>query len=287
MNKTYDKITQVFIDALSEGKIPWHRSWKSCDAMPKNLYSKKEYRGINVLVLGMTGEEWFVTYRQAQMLGGTVVKGAKGLPVVYWNWTEKKNKETGKVEKKIPFLRYSTVFPVSMTDGLRDRIPETEKAERTHTPVEDAEMVLKRNVHERAVGNPSYCPGDDTIRMPDAGSFDSAEHYYTVYFHELTHWTGSQKRLKRDLSTLFGSHKYSKEELVAEIGANFLASECGIDLNVTMENSKAYIQSWIRELKNDPRLIIEASTQARKATDYLMERENAYAHRKDKTEKAA
>jgi len=265
MNKSYEKITQVFIDALKNERIPWHKTWTS--HRPKNLYSKKEYNGINVLILGLSGEQWFISYRQAQMLGGTINKGAKGLPVVYWNFIEKTNSE-GKVEKKIPFLKYSTVFPLSMTSGLESKIPET--VNRELKPIESAEAIVKRNNPTMGIGNPSYCPSSDTINMPLIKSFVSAESYYQAFFHELTHWTGSKSRLDRSLSTGFGSEKYSKEELVAEIGSNFLSSECGIECNDVLENSKAYIQSWISKLENEPKLIIEAASLARKASEFLI-----------------
>ena len=110
--------------------------------------------------------------------------------------------------------------------------------------------------------------------MPAPNSFKSDEFYYSVLFHELTHSTGHKSRLDREGITdlaAFGSHTYSREELIAEMGAAFLCGHCGIE-NQTIDNSAAYIASWRQKLGSDPKLIVQAAAQAQKAADFMLDR---------------
>ena len=68
----------------------------------------------------------------------------------------------------------------------------------------------------------------------------------------------------------FVSELYSKEELIAELGAAFLSNEAGILDRVRFENSAAYLASWIAKLENDPRMIVSAASQAQRSTDFIM-----------------
>lgn len=110
--------------------------------------------------------------------------------------------------------------------------------------------------------------------MPDPQHFCSREAYYSTLFHELTHSTGHEDRLKR--STLmdlckFGDTNYSKEELVAEMGATFLCAICGIE-NSTIDNSAAYLRGWLAALRHDKKLLITAAAQAQRAADFISNR---------------
>ena len=111
------------------------------------------------------------------------------------------------------------------------------------------------------------------IRIPAPSTFHSREDYYHSLYHEMIHASGHSSRLDREGVTQqarFGSERYSKEELVAELGAAFLSNEAGILDSVRFENSAAYLGSWINKLENDPRMIVSAASQAQKASDFVL-----------------
>jgi antirestriction protein ArdC len=107
--------------------------------------------------------------------------------------------------------------------------------------------------------------------MPARGLFHSSEEFYSTLFHELTHSTGHASRVGREgieqLNT-FGSESYSREELVAEMGAAMLCGVTGIAPS-TIENSAAYLKTWITRLKADSKLVVQAASAAQKACDYI------------------
>ena len=233
--------------------------------------------------------------RQSRQLGGYVKKGAKSTPIAFWKFFEKVLKkedaddlqnwspyEIQRGEKVIsgkPLLKYYRVFNIDQTEGIpAAKIPAP--PENKNNPIQSAESLLKKYKTMPPInkGEPAYNPKDDIIKMPDIGDFDSSEEYYSVLFHESIHSTGHKSRLNRDGITkliIFGSHQYSKEELVAEIGACFLNLEAGIK-EKKLDISAAYIKSWLEELKNDPKFIVFAASQAQKAVDYILglEQEN-------------
>ena len=285
--KAYEVITNKILEALDKGKIPWHKSWTS--GFPMNLVTKKGYRGINAFVLNMMGFEspYFLTYKEALKFGGNVKKGEKGCPIVFWKWLEKKEKKSAEDEevteltendvikgRKIPFLRYYTVFNVSQCENLpADKIPAIES--RVIDPIEQCEAVVAGMPERPEIsfnnGRAFYDSSTDAVGMPVLGSFINAEEYYSTLFHELTHSTGHPRRLNRKETIEheeFGSQSYVKEELIAEMGAAFLCGQCQIE-NKTIANQTAYIQGWLKSLKNDKTMVIMAAAQAQKASDYI------------------
>ena len=103
--------------------------------------------------------------------------------------------------------------------------------------------------------------------MPAFESFDSRPAFYATAFHELTHWTGAKHRLERFPKMIrFGDHAYAIEELVAELGAAFLCAEFGFDV---VSRSAAYLDNWLKAIKENPRAIFTAASQASKAAEYL------------------
>jgi antirestriction protein ArdC len=261
-------ITDRFLSALGEGNVPWQKSWSS-NGIPRNLATKKPYRGVNFLMLLYYGGGWFATYKQARQLGGQVKKGSHGYPVIFYKLLDKKpteiDKRTGK-PKQIPLLRYSTVFPVGMIDGLEA----PDKVDRDNDRVEDGEALFTRNDPKIEEGRPAYHPLGDYITMPDIRTFNSSEDYYAVGYHELVHWSGGKPRLDRICHDTWGDNKYSQEELIAEVGSAFLRAYTGITSEAVEENSTGYVQHWAKVLQNDPKMIIRASSLASKAVDYLM-----------------
>ncbi len=274
MASVYEIVTEQMVNALESGVCPWRKPWAGGHGAPMNI-SGREYRGVNVFLLGLSGYEspYWMTYRQAQEKGGHVKKGERGQLVVFWKWL--KNDETG---EDFPMLRYYTVFNVAQCEGIAS--PETQV--RTFTPIEAAERIVS-GLPATAAGvahglsGACYVPALDEVRMPSREAFTGSEEYYGTLFHELTHSTGHESRLARKGivdRARFASHEYSEEELVAEMGSSFLCHEAGI-LPATMENSAAYLRSWVKVLKGDSRLVVRAAGAAQKAADWLLGRQPA------------
>lgn len=273
-------ITEQIIDRLEAGTIPWRKPWTPLagPGAPRNLVSGKPYRGINVLLLASQpfSSPYWLTFKQTQDKGGNIRKGEKGTAVVFWNWVEVEDTETGE-EKSIPFMRYYTVFNLEQTEGIEDP-PSPAAIEKPFSPIQAAENIIAampQCPEIRHIGNQAYYkPSLDFVNMPQQATFHQEEGYYCTLFHELSHSTGHFSRLARKGVTepiAFASHEYSKEELIAELTAAFLCAETGIE-QITIDNSAAYIQSWLKELKNDKTLVILAAGQAQKATDFIMDR---------------
>lgn len=275
-------ITEKIIERLEQGDIPWKRPWAPLAGprAPRNLISDKPYRGINIFILASEqySNPYWLTYRQAMEKGGNIRKGEKGTTVVYWNWIPVDDKETGE-EKEIPLLRHYRVFNLEQTEGI-EAPPSPAMIEKPFNPIEEAEDIIacmpKRPYVDRGGDKAYYNPLKDYVKLPPKKAFHREEAYYCTLFHEIGHATGHVSRLGRkgvmDAAS-FGSHEYSKEELVAEMTAAFLCSETGIE-QATIDNSAAYIQSWLKELKNDKSMVIMAAGQAQKATDFILNRGN-------------
>jgi antirestriction protein ArdC len=275
MSNTYEIVTEAIIKQLESGVAPWRKPWRT--EMPANLASKKEYRGINVFLLASQGygSRYWLTYRQAQTLGGSVRKGEHGSKVVFWKIDEyrKENKETGETEnRKSILLRYYTVFNLEQCEGIKSPEPT-----RVIAPLEQCETIVNSMPNPPGFEQDSrafYRPSTDTVGVPARSAFDSAEEFYSTLFHELTHSTGHPSRVGREgimEHNPFGSDDYSKEELVAEMGAAMLCGVAGIQSR-TLDNSASYLQSWINRLRSDSRLIVSAASQAQKAADYILVR---------------
>ena len=262
----YEIVTERILELLAAGVVPWRRPWVVSGAV--NWISQLPYRGINTLLLP-PGE--YATYKQITEAGGSV-KGAKSQIVVFWRWLEKEDADTGEAEK-IPMLRYYRVFDIKDCKGIKSKRKEVSF---DHDPIAEAEAIVDGYADAPPIGFASgrayYMPSPDRVSVPPIQDYPKAEEYYSTLFHELIHSSGHQSRLNRpgiEEYAAFGDENYSKEELIAEIGAAMLCATCGID-NSTIENSAAYIQSWHRKLKNDPTLIVKAAGQAQKATDYIL-----------------
>lgn len=265
----YEIITDRILDALRGGVVPWRRPWSS--SLPKNLVSGREYRGVNVLLLQSTPflSPYWLTFRQAKTLGGSVKRGVRGCPIVYWNVRE--NEEDGRKRERA-FLRHFTVFNLEQCEGIEAPAPIERPA---FNPIERCEEVLSAYQDPPLIHHGGsqafYLPSQDRIQLPARGAFDRTEEYYSTMFHELVHSSGAAHRLARKGvvdGARFASHAYSKEELVAEIGAAFLCAHTGIAPQ-TFDNSHAYISFWMSALIGDSRMVIEASSHAAKAVDLI------------------
>ncbi|MCC9645192.1 ssDNA-binding domain-containing protein [Rhodopirellula sp. JC740] len=281
----YQEVTDKIIGHLERGTAPWRNPIRrgTGDGWPKNLDSGKRYRGINVFLLGLTSWErgyssdFWLTFKQAAAAGGQVRKGEKGSLVTFWKMYATKDRETG-LDVDIPMLKHYTAFNLDQIEGIEPPdAPATLSDRNPFEPIKAAERIVEGYVSKPTIehdggGRAFYRPSTDTIHMPEQGRFENPECYYSTLFHEITHSTGHSKRLDRGLDTKlspFGSNDYSKEELVAEMGAAFLSASAGIS-PPTIEQSASYLQSWINVLRGDKRLVVSAAASAQKATDLVL-----------------
>lgn len=206
-------------------------------------------------------------------MGGSVRKGEKACPVVFWKRLEVKNEITGETEK-IPLLRFFYCFNISQCDGLKN-IPASVVQTPLSPPTKPEEIIAfmpKRPEIKYGMRKAFYSPREDIVAMPNRECFENDATFYGTIFHELVHSSGAKSRLNRSTLTEsegFGSNPYCKEELIAEMGAAFLCGHAGI-AEGTLENSAAYIQNWLEALQNDKKLIVQAAAQAQKATDFIL-----------------
>lgn len=259
--------------------MPWHKPWTSAgDAgLPRNLQSRRKYRGINVWLLlarGYASPLW-LTYNQARALGGHVRAGEKGVHVVFWKVGAREVQDGEETSVERTFLARSyVVFNIAQTEGLPVSGPPAPTAPRDPLPA--CEQVLAGWPAAPAIlhgfNHASYDKREDVVRMPQRADFESQAAYFGTAFQELTHSTGHPSRLNRDSlmdSERFGDENYSKEELIAELGAAYLSGMAGIE-NCTINQSASYINGWITALKGDSRLLISAASQAQRAADLIL-----------------
>lgn len=284
----YQMITDLIIEKLESGIIPWRKPWN--DYGPAvNYLSKKPYHGINQLILnGLHVKPFYLTFHQATSLGGRVKKGAKSIPVVYWNFVYRHKETKRKIASqdiaaypsdmivKAAFLKYYRVFNIDDVLNVDFDLPELNHNSNNYSiePCDQLLLDMKDQPEIRHKENQAYYdPTHDYINMPPMELFKTSELYYSILHHELIHSTGHPKRLNRfennEISN-FNSSSYSKEELVAEIGAAFLNNHTGILNEETLTDSSTYIQGWLNKLRNDKKFIIEAAGKAQKAVDYII-----------------
>lgn len=271
----YTIVTNRIIEKLENGVVPWQQPWSQA-GLPKNLISKHQYRGINVWLLASLNysQNHFLTFNQIKELGGSIKKGEKSCPVIFWKWLERENRQTGETER-IPFLRYYNVFNITQCEGIpKEKLPPV--IERNNEPIKSCEEIIaqmpKRPEIQHKEHRAYYHPVNDYVNMPKAETFIDSESYYGTLFHELVHSTGHNERLNRkELTGMKGmrSEDYAIEELTAEMGANYLKSYAGIPVE-QIENSAAYIQHWLERLKQDKKFIVYASARAQQAVDYIL-----------------
>lgn len=282
----YEMITNQIVQRIEEsGKLPWSQPWDITENTPINLITKRAYSGINFwLFLSLRHERpYYLSYKQIREIGGTLKENAKSFHVIFWKiFTFADQDENGNATggiKKVPYLRYFNVYHVDDCENIPEKYFPAQYTEREFTPIQSCKKVVenwgKRPIVKHGSPNACYVPSFDEVRMPYPQYFHSGEHYYSTLFHELTHSTGHAKRLDRFSkmsSHKFGSKDYSFEELVAEMGASFLCGYTGIE-NKTIDNSAAYIQNWLRSLKNDKKLLFNAASKAQKAVDLILSNE--------------
>ena len=273
----YDVITETIIKKLESGTIPWQRVYQGIQWPPMNFKSKKMYKGINLLLLGMTGHRspYWLTYKQSKDLGGQVKKGSKGHKILFAKMTTYTDADGNEQDKAI--YKYSNVFNVDDIDDIEcPYMDQYDIEQREVTYIENCETAIKQMVDSKRIAPityhdlqiSAYNPGIDVIKSCMPENFISDEEYYSTLFHEIIHSTGHVSRLNRVMTGGKKSKEYAKEELSAEIGSCFLCGITGIT-TATIDNSAAYIQSWLKNLRDDPKLVVQAASKAQKAMDWL------------------
>lgn len=270
------RVAQQLIVQLEAGTAPWQRPWDP-DAItfgrPMNPVSGKPYHGINAVYLMAQGHDdprW-CTYKQAAAEGWQIRRGEKGTTVEYWQWEKEEKQADGSkrnVKMERPKVFWATVFHASQIDG----IPPYVVPERTWDPQERAEALLQASgawIDHRAGNEAFYSPASDRIILPLKEQFAAGDRYYATALHELGHWTGHPARLSRDLlNGTFASPEYALEELRAEISSLMVGTELGVGHDPGQH--AAYVKSWVKALKDDPREIFRAAADAEKIFNFVL-----------------
>lgn len=284
----YEAVTNRIIERLEQGELTWRKTWSSY-GLARNYVSGKAYRGINMLLMNFFSPHsipYYLTFKQAQDLGGNIKKGAKAQQVFYFNVLFKDaNDKTvtkevaailGDEVKVMKFLKYYNVFNVEDIEGVEFKIDDLQLL--PNEKIARCEQVWNAypsppQYVEKDRSGAYYHPNEDFINMPPIEQFVSAEAYYATLFHESIHSTGHPHRLNREgvaQFDRFASERYSLEELIAELGSSFLCGLTGIDREPVVENTAAYIQGWLKKLKDDKQFIFKAAAEAQKAVDYIV-----------------
>jgi antirestriction protein ArdC len=298
----YDEVTARIIDELEAGRFPWTQPWDAAafaPGLPRNADTRRSYSGINILILwgeamrrGFASQGW-LTFRQAQEAGGQVGKGEKGTTIFYAaRFTPQGHKGRGGEgggaveigggtgasggggtsdgDRSIPFLKRFTVFNVAQVDGLPDRCTALDTPLPPRETIPHAERLIAATGGDIRIGGNEayYSPSGDYVALPPQQAFLEQIDYYRTALHELGHWTGHASRLDRDQSGSFGSAKYGREELCAELASAFLCASLGIRPTVRHAD---YLGAWLAIMRADTRAIFKAASLASKAADYLLD----------------
>jgi len=291
----YQVITDKVIELLEAGTVPWQRPWNQY-GLARNYSTGHVYTGINAFLLNFFPSfdvPFYLTYKQAQALGGQVRKGAKAETVYFFKTLYKdadgKNLKPAQIAKlgdgdkfvkAIPMPRTFHLFNIADVDGIDFEIPEL--SDNPNAPIEECDNFVAGlqsvpEIHHKDLNHAYYAPVADQINMPPLPRFSGSPAYYKTLFHEITHSTGHESRLSRPGITLPmeqrvpGSEPHAHEELIAELGAVYLCQHAGITRPPLQENAAAYIDDYLGLLKNDKRFLFQASSQAQKAVNFLLE----------------
>lgn len=287
----YQEVTDRIVAELQKGLVPWVKPWSTAFAIPCNFITGRPYSGVNTLLLWMAMEihgyqtsRW-LTFNQARDAGLPIRKGEKGVRIVFVKSIKRDGgqDETEQDDRKvIHIMRSFVVFNIEQCDGdISTLAPETSESISTDDDSHARAWRIFMNSGARKISGPSACymPKEDGIMLPPLSAFrDKAredglseatgyDNYFCTMLHELTHWTGHESRLGRDMSGRFGDAGYAAEELVAELGSAFLCAHAGIAGQL---QHASYIGSWLKLLESDPRAIFTAASKAQQACDYLL-----------------
>jgi len=257
---------------LAAGQIPWRQPWHGGD-VPRNVLTGRQYTGLNALLLHCAGfaSPYWLTYRQATDLGGTVRPGSKGQPVAYWTWHDDPRRD--REPHRYAALHYRTVFNALQVDGLTTLpTPEPSAAEvmaSCQQVIDD--MPRKPRLHHNA-SRAVYDSGADVVRLPRPTAFATPAEYYATLYHEFAHATGHASRLGRpglESAHYYGDAIYTAEELIAEMAEALICGHCGLTVEASL-SQRDDAAGWSGLLAADPRLIVTAATHATKAVEFIL-----------------
>ena len=301
LDSYHAQFAQKMITALEAERAPWQKPWKPGERVsPQNFSTDREYRGGNAIFLSLTGTEQGYSdprwggYRQIAEAGGHVRKGEKGTPIMYVEYTsttldkdahgnprlnEDGQKQYSETKRDRPMVRLHTVFNVEQTEGLKLKpignrdAPVWEANKRVEGLIQHGEGEGGPKVVHEQGDRAYYNKGLDRVVLPDPSQFPEQTGYSHTALHEIAHATGHEKRLNRPTLTNhggFGSEAYAREELRAEMGAMMVGEQLGVGHEP--RHGTAYVASWIKAVKDDPREIRLAAVDAQKAADWMVER---------------
>ena len=282
------------MEALKQDKIPWKRGWRT--SQPYNAVSGNNYHGVNNLLLSFIAHEkgyldprW-CTFKQAADNNWHINKGEKGTPIEFWSLYDSETKkkltpaEADKLKNELsredyqkrvhPLSETYTVFNAEQISGIPELAVENNLVD-VKNLIEKRDVLIKNmGVNFLEQGQKAYYLEDrDLLSLPPVQAFNSDYEYFSTLLHEAAHATGHENRLKRDLSGIKGSASYAKEELRAEIASAFVSQDIGFEqTEANIDNHKAYLQSWIDVLQNNPEELFAAIRDAEKISDYLIEK---------------
>ncbi|WP_066825309.1 ArdC family protein [Sphingomonas mali] len=279
----YAQVTDRVIVELEQGRLPWVKPWDAAAcgcAMPANGVTGRRYSGINVLILwaavieGRYASQRWLTYRQAELVGGHVRKGERGTTICYADrftpkGEEQKARDEDRDARQVAFLKRFTVFNVDQCEGLPEDLT------RIIAPTELADLLpsVQAIIRDSGAdirfggGEAYYAPSADYVAVPPQAAFPEPINWYRTMLHELGHWTGHPSRLDRNQQGRFGSPDYAREELVAEMASAFACASLSIQPTVRHAD---YIGSWLAVLREDEKAIFRAASAASKAADFLL-----------------
>lgn len=290
-NDIRQSITNQIIAAIESGSVPpWRRPWKlgKNAGAPANVVSKRSYRGLNPILLALHAEKhqltskWYGTFAQWKALGGKVMRRPEGVPqgqwgcqICFWSPVNKKvQNENGDLEDDRFFvLRMYTVFNVDQVEGEglnHLRAGELDTGETLAVDYQPADHAIEATGASIRYGGGKafYSPSGDFIQCPPRATFTEPDEFYETVLHELVHWSEHASRL--NWSRKEAENTYAMGELVAEIGACYLARELGVPASDNLTNHVAYLANWLKAMRSDPRFIFKASAQASKAADFIL-----------------
>lgn len=279
----YQHVTDTILAELEKGSIPWRKPWSGSRtglSLPRRV-TGDDYRGINVLMLwlaavskGYISPTW-MTYRQAQELGGQVRRGSKSATVVKFGAIEKSVEDgatgEGDTVKRL-YARAYNVFNVDQIEGLDAKWYVTPEPGRdfdtTADPVLDSWFgAMGVPIEQSDEPAAYYLPSEDRIHMPRIGTFEGPEAFYGTLAHEMAHATMHPKRLDRQHEAKSHDERYAREEVVAELASAMVGARLGI--RPQFDQNAAYLASWIKALREDNRAIIRATSMAQAAADWM------------------
>ncbi len=280
------------IDKIQNENLTFTDLWNREACRPQNPISGAKYNGGNRLILGFNAvdndykDPRWVTFIQAKNEGWKIPKGTKSVTCEKWIFPEKETitDENGEILSKVdnsrPFPKQFNVFNVEQLENVPPlEIPQKLKDEEAYKVIKDliasSEVPIKEIGQDRAYYNPS----EDHIILPPSYTFENDEAILETILHEMVHSTGHNSRLNRKSG---GSNEYAREELVAELGAIFLKQDLGIELkDHSLNNSSAYLESYLKFLRDDPNELFRASAEADKASKRIIDNYNEFVNSKE------